>query len=209
MSEYKPNLLIDIQSKLQQGKGAGYEVWARRFNIKEMSKTLMFLKENGIDSYDELVKKSAAVSSEYNGRLNRIKEIDKRLGEITELQKYIGQYGKTRDVYREYQNAKNKEDFFEEHRADITLHRAAKNYFDSLGYGKNGKLLPKIAELKQEYATLAAEKKKLYSGYRELKENYTALLTAKSNATRILGIDPNAQNLDGERSRNHNSSHDR
>ena len=46
-----PNLLIDIQSKIQSGKGAGYAQWAKVFNLKEAAKTLIFLKENGIDSY--------------------------------------------------------------------------------------------------------------------------------------------------------------
>ena len=51
-----PNLLINIQAKLQAGKGAGYAQWAKIFNLNEAAKTLIFLKENGIDSYEELVK---------------------------------------------------------------------------------------------------------------------------------------------------------
>jgi len=78
VNENKPNLLIDIQAKMQEGKGEGYEHWARIFNIKEMSKTLLFLKDNGIDSYDALVEKSSAVCAEYNERLTKIKDIDKR-----------------------------------------------------------------------------------------------------------------------------------
>ena len=170
-----------------------------------MSKTLLFLKENGIDSYDDLVKKSAAVSSEFNGRLAKIKSIDMRLGEIAELQKQIGVYGKTRDAYKQYLSAKNRNDFFEENRADVTLHIAAKKYFDGLGLKK----LPKIAELKQEYATLLAEKKKLYVGYHELKESRAALLTAKSNADRILGITPDVQNHDERYRKNRNNSRER
>ena len=57
----KPNLLIDIQAKLQEGKGAAYEQWATIFNIKQLSRTLLFLKENGIDSYNDLVKRSDCV----------------------------------------------------------------------------------------------------------------------------------------------------
>ncbi|MCL1792803.1 MAG: hypothetical protein FWG34_02935 [Oscillospiraceae bacterium] len=79
------------------------------------------LKNNGIDRYDELVKKSAAVSAEFNERLNKIKAIDTRLGEITELQKYIGQYGKTRETYVLYKKSGLDENFYESNRADITL----------------------------------------------------------------------------------------
>ena len=188
-NENKPSLLIDIQAKIREGKGAGYEQWARIFNLKEAAKTLIFLKENGIDSYDELVAKSAAVSADFNGRLNKIKDIDKRLENISELQKYIGTYGKTRDIYAQYKASGWNENFYEDHRADITLHKATKKYFDGLGMKK----LPTISSLKQEYASLLAEKKRLYSGYHELKEKRMALLTAKSNASRMLDITPDMQ----------------
>ena len=53
-------LLVDIQAKLQEGKGAGYARWARSFNLHEAAKTLIFLQEQGIGSYDDLVKKLPA-----------------------------------------------------------------------------------------------------------------------------------------------------
>ena len=191
-----------IQQKMAEGKGGGYEQWATLFNLKQSAKTLLFLKEQGVDSYDDLVKKSAAVSAEFNARLSKIKEIEKRLVEIAELQKHIGTYGKTREVYKQYLSAKNREDFFEEHRADIMLHKIAKNYFNEAGYGKNKKL-PSINSLKQEYATLLAEKKKLYSGYKELKEHRMNLLVAKDNTERVLGISKNSPERVQTRSYSH------
>ena len=185
VGEYKPNLLIDIQSKMQDGKGEGYRHWATIFNIKEMSKTLLFLKENGLDDYDALVKKTNAVSREYNERLTGIKDAEQRMKEISKLQKQIGTYGKTRDTYAKYRASGWSRDYYDIHAADIILHQAAKKYFDEHGYGKDKKL-PSINSLKQEYAVLLAEKKKLYSGWQELKESKKSLLTAKSNADRIL-----------------------
>ena len=80
--------------------------------------------------------------------------------------------------------------FYDEHTADIILHRAAKKHFDKLGMKK----LPSITSLKQEWAELNTEKKKLYAGYRELKENSRALTVALGNANHILGIAPDEQN---------------
>ena len=74
-------------------------------------------------------------------------------------------------------------------------------------YGKNNKL-PSIASLKQEYATLFAEKKKIYVGYHELKENRAALLTAKQNSDKILGINKNAQNHNNRNAPRRNSSYE-
>ena len=98
--------------------------------------------------------------------------------------------------------------FFEEHRADITLHQAARKYFDDAGYGKGNKL-PTIQSLKQEYAALLAEKKKLYSGYREAKSNMQNLLTARGNADRILGVKPEAQAHDASRTQQRNNFYER
>ncbi|MDL2232520.1 relaxase/mobilization nuclease domain-containing protein [Ruminococcaceae bacterium OttesenSCG-928-L11] len=182
------SLLIDIQAKIREGKGAGYEQWAKIFSLKQAAKTLVFLQENGIDSYEDLKQKASAASAEFSALTGRIKEIEGRQKEISELQKNVGQYSKTREVYSQYKTGGWKRRFYDEHTADILLHRAAKKYFDSLGLKK----LPSMKQLKQEYATLAAEKKKLYGSYHATKENSRDLNVARGNADRILGIHLNA-----------------
>ena len=78
--------------------------------------------------------------------------------------------------------------------------RDAKKYFDSNGYGKNKKL-PTINSLKQEYAILDAEKRKLYSGYKAAREEMIALQMAKQNVDIILGEPRHT-----EKSRRHEAS---
>jgi len=181
----KPSLLIDIQAKLAEGKGGGYEQWATVFNLQQAAKTLLFLKENGIDSYEDLQEQASRASAKFSEITEKIKAADKRLAEISELQKEIGVYGKTREVYAQYRASGWNTGFYENHRAHITLHRAAKKYFDGLGLKK----LPRIADLKKELATLLSGKKKCYAGYKTAKENMVSLLRAKDNATRMLGFD--------------------
>jgi hypothetical protein len=202
------NLLIDIQAKFREGKGAGYEQWARIFNLKEASKTLLFLKENGIDSYEELVKKSSSASGDFATLTRKIKDAEAHMAEISALQKHIGAYGKTRETFARYKKSGYSEKFYEENRADIALHRAAKKHFDGFGYGKDKKL-PTINALKQEYATLLAEKKKLYAGYHAAKKNMQALAVAKGNADRILGIAAEAQTRENSRTPTRNITHER
>jgi hypothetical protein len=200
----RPNLLIDIQAKLAGGKGAGYAQWAKIFNLKEAAKTLLFLKENGIDSYEELVKKSTSASGDFASNTKRIKEIEARQKEIAELQKQIGTYGKTRDIYAKYKASGWSRSFYDIHAADIILHRAAKKYFDVLGMKK----LPSINQLKQEYGTLAAERKKLYGDYHKLKDSSRELATARANAERILGITPDVKKRENARVQNQHDTHD-
>ena len=84
------------------------------------------------------------------------------------------------------------------HAADIILHRAAKKYFNELGMKK----LPSINQLKQEYASIASERKKLYGDYHKLKDLSRELSIARSNADRMLGVTSDAQNHDGSHAQN-------
>ena len=57
----------------------------------------------------------------------------------------------------------------------------------SRGYGKDKKL-PSINSLKQEYAVLLTEKKRLYADYHASKKNMQDLVIAKGSADKILGV---------------------
>lgn len=86
----KPNLLIDIQSKMQQATSPGYERWLKIFNIKEMAKTLLYLQENNLTDYDALAAAAAAATAENRGLADKTKSNETRMKEISELQKQIG-----------------------------------------------------------------------------------------------------------------------
>lgn len=184
----KVNLLIDIQAKIQAGKGPGYERWAKIFNLKQAAQTLIFLQENGLTEYAALEKKAAEATAAFNGLSEKIKQTETRMKEISELQKHISNYSRTREVYVQYRKAGYSKKFLAEHQGEIILHQSAKKVFDALGLKK----LPSINTLKQEYATLLAEKKKLYQGYRQARENMKNLLTAKENTDRLLHYSPSA-----------------
>jgi hypothetical protein len=185
-SKTKPNLLIDVQAKMQQGYGEGFRQWAALKNIKEMSKTLIYLKEVGLDSYEDLVTAAADASAQHRGTGEELRVIESRLAEISELQKQIKVYGKTRDTYAKYKASGCDENFYETNRADIALHEAARRYFDKCGYGKNNPL-PRMSELKQEYAKLSAGKGKLYAARKHARKKMVELQTALSNVNQILG----------------------
>ncbi len=200
------SLLIDIQAKIRDGKGEGYAQWAKVFNVKQAAKTLIFLQENGIDSYEDLKKKARAAADEFDALEDKIKEADAKLKDIAELQKQIGTYGKTRAVYQAYQRSGWDRAYYDANAADIILHRAAKKYFDARGF--KGKL-PSINQLKQEYAALAAEKKKLYADYHRLKDVSRELAVAKNNAEILLDIKPNEQNRDASHATATRNQHER
>ncbi|MCD8123054.1 MAG: hypothetical protein LUE65_12635 [Clostridiales bacterium] len=147
---------------------------------------MVWLQERRLDNTEKLAATYEAAVEKYNNLSEKTKANQARMNEIAELQKQIGAYGKTKDIYVQYRKLpKNKQEkFYEEHRSDITVHEAAKKYFDSLHLQK----LPTIKELKQEYAVLSAENKKLYPEQKAARKEMIDLLTAKNNVERFLEI---------------------
>ena len=188
----KPNLLIDIQAKMQQIHSPGFERWAKIFNLKEMARTVIYLQENGLTDLGELERACDAAVQKFNDLGDQMKDAERRMKDISELQRQIGTYGKTQEIYAQYRKltGRKREKFYEQHSSEITACQAAKRYFDSLGLKK----LPSIQSLKQEYATLYAENKKQYPEYKQAKAKMIELLTAKNNVERILGVTEKEKN---------------
>lgn len=182
-------LLVDIQAKMAEGKGEGYKKWAAKHNLKEMSKTLLFLQEQKIGNEDELKERTEAAVSRYHALGDSIKAAEKRMAEIASLREYIIHFAKTCDVYAEYRKSGYSKKFLETHREAIELHRAAKAAFDDAGLKK----LPKVKELNAEYAELLAKKKAIYPAYRKAREEMQPLLRAQKNVELFFAEEKNRQ----------------
>lgn len=178
------SLVVDIQAKLQE-RGAGYERWAKKFNLKQMSQTLLFLRDKGLDSIEDLDAAAAASVAKRDALLADIKKAETRLVEIGVLKKHIVNYSETRSVYEEYRRSGYSKKFLEEHREAITLHKAAKKAFDELGVKK----IPKVKDLSAEYAQILADKKRMYAEYRHVRDEVRELLIAKRNIATLYAED--------------------
>ena len=180
-TEPKLDMLLDIQKMIAKGKGPGYERWAKVHNIKQMAQTLLFLEEHNLRDYDELAAKAKSVSDRFAEITERQKSLEARLTEIADLKKHIINYSKTKQIYVAYRESGYSKKFYEAHRDEITLHKAAKDAFPKI----KGKI-PTIKELNAEYAQVLAEKKKTYSEYRQARQEMKDYQTAKYNIDRFL-----------------------
>ena len=182
-------LLVDIQGKMAAGKSVGYKKWATKFNLKEMSKTLLFLQEQKISSADELRDRASAATERYHAMGDSIKAAEARLTEIAVLKTHIINYAKTHEVYTAYRKAGYSKAFLEAHREEITLHKAAKAAFDEAGLQK----LPKVKELDAEFAELLTKKKSAYPDYRKARNEMQELVRAQKNVERFFAEEKPAQ----------------
>lgn len=182
----KPSLLIDIQKKMAEGKGKGYEKFAESFNLKQMSKTVLYVQEHGYKSYE-------ALAADVEKKKNRVEELqaiidknNRQMDEIKELENRIIIYAKHSKVYAEYKSKKFSKQFFEEHKTEIEEYKAAKKYFDSLNLGDYK--LPSIASLREEFDECRRSKNAAFDELLPLKKDYREMLIHQKNLAVILEI---------------------
>ena len=169
--------LVNIQAKLKQGKGIGYERWAKKHNLKAMSQTLILLQEKGLLNEDALDQRIAELETKYHDALAVVKDLEGRMKTNNELRYHVAAYASTKSVAQQLKTAKRPAAFEEQHRAELTAYRAAAAYFKANNITK----LPSPKKLEAEYEQLASEKAKFYEQYKEAKEELLKLKTAKQN----------------------------
>ena len=169
--------LIDIQAKLKQGKGIGYERWAKKHNLKAMAQTLILLEEKGLTDEDALDQRIAELDTKFHESLTVVKDLEGRMKVNKELRYHVAAYASTKGIVQQFNTAKRPAAFEEQHRAELTAHQAAAAYFKANDITK----LPSPKKLEAEYAQLASEKAKFYEQYKESKEELLKLKTAKQN----------------------------
>lgn len=133
----------------------------------------------------ELTALTEQLSSRFAELSDTIKANEKRMVEIGALQTHINNYSRTRSVYEAYRKSGYSIKFFEEHREEIQIHKAAKKAFDQLP----GKKVPTRQSLNEEYHRLLSGKKEAYAEYRQVKKDMQEYLIAKQTVEHILGID--------------------
>ena len=153
--------LVDIQAKLKQGEGIGYERWAKKYNLKAMAQTVKLLQEKGLTDEDALNQRIAELEAKYHDSLAVVKDLEGRMKANKELRYHIAAYTNTKSVAQQFNTAKRPAAFEEQHPAELTAYRAAAAYFKANNLTK----LPSPKKLEAEYAQLASEKAMLKFQY--------------------------------------------
>lgn len=178
------SLLIDLENCLKAQENWGYEQWAKVFNLKQAAKTMSFLAKNQITRYEDLESKIAEVVTASEQASDSLKELESRLAKMGLMMKHLATYHQTKPVYEKYKKAKFKTAFRASNEASLILYEAAVKNLKAMQL--DGKKLPTLSALQEDYARLDAEKEKLYEEYGKLKKQVKQLDTAKQNVDSIL-----------------------
>ena len=174
------SLIIDIQNSIKAQESKGYEHWAKINNLKQASKTLNYLTEHNITTYEELERLHKEAQTEFDSTSAHIKDIEKQINQTAVVIKNIDIYSKLKPVYESFKKAKDKRKFAEEHHAEILLYEKAYKELKTLNF-------PPIKKLREEYSDLTEIKKELYSEYRQQRSKTKEIDTIKQNVDSILG----------------------
>ena len=98
--------LVDIQAKLKQGKGIGYERWAKKHNLKAMAQTLILLEEKGLTDEDALDQIITELDTKYHDSLAVVKDLEGRMKASKELRRHAAAYASTKSVAQQLKTVK-------------------------------------------------------------------------------------------------------
>ena len=200
-TDKKLEFIKDIESKVLAGKGKGYVNWAKRFNAKQMAKTILFLQEHKISSYEEL----KAITDERSGKVRQLMDSMKAkealLAENKKYQKAIVDYGRTRKTFVAYKKSGYSKKFYAEHEAELLIYKAAEEVYKNAP----GRKIPPMQELRDEYGRILAEKKVEFLEYAQIKKDMNEYLIAKRNLELLYQQEEEKNEREGRDKRTRNS----
>ena len=121
-------------------------------------------------------------STRYHELMKIIKDAEEKMAQNKVLKTHIINYAKTRETYIVYRKSGYSKKFYEAHRDEIILHKAAKETFSKFPDGK----IPKVKDLNEEFARLLSEKKAAYSEYKKNKKRDAGLSDCKAKCGILL-----------------------
>ena len=177
--------LVDIEQKMAEGKGRGYERWATMHNLKQMAATLNVYQEYGFTSPEQLEAAVDTAYQEMRQTSGELKALETKLQGKKELQRQVLAYAKTkpaRDGLKAQKSEKARAAYRQANESDFIIADAAARYFKAHGITK----LPARKALQAEIEQLISEKDGLYNTYHEQKQRFKELQTVKRNIDQIL-----------------------
>lgn len=180
------SLIMDIQNNLNAKTNKGYEHWAKIHNLKQASKTLNFLTENHIKSYESLVACIERFTTQRDELSDKIKVTEKEISEVSLLIKNVTNYNRTKRIYDGYIHAKNKAQYKEKYASELLIFEASKKELQPF---LDTKTFPSPIALREKLKNLQEQKSDLYIEYRKVKEMLNEYSVIKQNVDSLLSFE--------------------
>ena len=118
-------LVIDLQTCIKAQQSEAYAQKVKLSNLKQMAQTVAYIQEHGYDSLEDFHTALDQASDQTNAARKSLKNTEQQLKDVNEQIHFTGQYLTYKNVYADYRKSRNKDKFYEEHRAELSLYDTA------------------------------------------------------------------------------------
>lgn len=177
-------LVTDLQHCIKAQQSQSYAQKVKLSNLKMMAQTVAYVQEHGFQSKADLDAALSAASAQSTDARNTLKSTEDTLKNINEQIHYTGQYLANKSIYSDYRKSRNKEKFYDDHRAELTLYESALRILKEKSQGSK---LPTLKMLREEKNRLTELQTMQREDFNARREHERELRTVCSNVDIILG----------------------
>ena len=176
-------LVTDLQHCIKAQQSQAYAQKVKLSNLKMMAQTVTYIQEHGFQGKEDLDAALSNASAQSTDTRNTLKSTEDALKNINEQIHYTGQYLANKSIYSDYRKSRNKEKFYDDHRAELTLYESALRILREKSQGKK---LPTLKMLREEKNRLTELQTVLRDEFNTRREYERELRTVCSNVNIIL-----------------------
>ncbi len=180
-------LVIDLQTCIKAQQSEAYAQKVKLTNLKQMAQTVAYIQEHGYDTRADFNAALTNAESQTSLARKKMKDTEQLLKNVNEQIHFTGQYLAYKDLYAQYRKSRNRNKFYEEHKAELSLYETALRV---LKEKSNGQKLPSMKSLYQEKDRLTELREVQRSDFYSHRDQERELRTVDANIDMILGKKP-------------------
>ena len=177
-------LVIDLQTCIKAQQSEAYAQKVKLSNLKQMAQTVAYIQEHGYNSLEDFHTALDQASNQTSAARKSLKDTEQQLKDVNEQIHFTGQYLAYKIVYADYRKSRNKDKFYEEHRAELSLYDTA---LRTLKEKSAGNKLPSMKALYAEKDRLIELQDSQREDFSNRRDYERELRTVSSNIDMILG----------------------
>lgn len=177
-------LVIDLQTCIKVQQSEAYAQKVKLTNLKQMAQTVAYIQEHGYDSLEDFHTALDQASDQTSAARKSLKDTEQQLKDVNEQIHFTGQYLAYKNVYVDYRKSRNKDKFYEEHRAELSLYDTALRTLKEKSVGNKLPSMKALYAEKDRLIELRDMQREDFSNRRDYEREFR---TMSANIDIILG----------------------
>ena len=177
-------LVIDLQTSIKAQQSEAYAQKVKLTNLKQMAQTVAYIQEHGYDSLEDFHIALDQASDQTSAARKFLKDTEQQLKDVNEQIHFTGQYLAYKNVYVNYRKSRNKDKFYEEHRAELSLYDTALRTLKEKSFGNKLPSMKALYAEKDRLIELRNMQREDFSNRRNYEREFR---TVSANIDMILG----------------------